>query len=505
MSATTRTKNVRSGSIKKTRTRKEGGRQVIYPQVSVRLCQGKDAITVETAKQLLGWEEEEEEKFGTDYLLKNKEGKKVRCTNNRTNRPISKATLATLKQELLRGKWQFNGEPVIVGRTGVILNGQHSLLSLIHSEEERVAESDTWKDLHPKPLRMDKLVVFGVSEQDQVVNTIDTCRPRSLSDVIFRSGYFQDLKTSDRKVVAKMTDYAVRLLWYRTGGGLNAFAPKRTHSESLDFIDRHPRILECVKHVWEEDSHEKNISKYCSAGYAAGLLYLMGSCQTNPEEYRASENPSEDCLDWNKWEDACDFFVLLAGGAKETNVIRTALGKIIDDGGGSQKERWALLIKAWNVFSPRKFISKQSIELKYQTDENGIRQLVECPSVGGIDLGNPDEIDEEHIVAKDPTPEEIEERKKQLYKPTKKASVKKTSIKKRVTKKKTTKKKTSTKDRGVYKIGDVVLVSDSQREDYEGRIKAISAKTVQIVVSAGFDGAGRTRRIYVADIRRKVG
>jgi len=49
-------------------------------------------------------------------------------------------------------------------------------------------------------------------------------------------------------------------------------------------------------------------------------------------------------------------------------------------------------------------ITEEGVALQYETDSDGIRSLVECPIVGGIDLGSPEE-----TAASDPTPQEIKE------------------------------------------------------------------------------------------------
>jgi len=83
-------------------------------------------MTPDQAKKLLGWSQESEHiKFGSNYLLLDEYGEKVRCYNNVTNRPLYPNIYKTLRQEHLRKKWQMNGEPVIIGRTGLILNDPH--------------------------------------------------------------------------------------------------------------------------------------------------------------------------------------------------------------------------------------------------------------------------------------------------------------------------------------------------------------------------------------------
>lgn len=391
-------------------------RKVVYPEVTSEICLGETAITEEKAQALLGWLEEDQVKFGSDYLLKDLAGTKVRCENNVKNRPLYMGNVLAFKQEILRGRWRFNGEPIIVGRTGLLLNGQHTLISLVLAVQEWRKDPEKWPGWKHEPT-IDKLIVYGVDEDDEVVNTMDTCKPRSLADVIYRSEYFSALTGRDRRNAARSTDYAIRLMWHRTGAGLDAFAPRRTHAESLDFIARHPRILECVKHITEENGKEGKIARYVSPGYAAGLLYLFGCSGTDTEasDYSLSPAPNESMLNWDRWEKACAFFVLLAGGAKGFSAVRTVLARILEETGGSNAERWAILVSAWNSFIKGEEISEKTLQLEYEI-KDGVRRLAECPTVGGIDIGDPSLVDEEQIRAADPSREEIEVQKAKLRK-----------------------------------------------------------------------------------------
>ena len=221
-----------------------------------------------------------------------------------------------------------------------------------------------------------------VSKQSQPLGRIvDECR------------FFAAMPKSERKKVARIIHYAVRMLWERTGARLDAFAPGLPDAEFLDFIARHPRVLECVKHIHQVDGKANQLRFYLSLGYSAGLLYLMGSSTTNPVTYRESDSPNEEALDWEMWDRACGFFVMLAGTAQETAAIRDAMGKVVEDDGGSIAERLALIVKSWNAYANDKPITPEALQLRYDTDEDGFTALSETPIVEGIDIGEPDEAD----------------------------------------------------------------------------------------------------------------
>lgn len=347
-------------------------------------------ITVDEAKEIMGYEEETEAKpFGNKYLTKIN-GVKVRCSNNIKNRPLYVPNLESYKQEHLRRRWRFNGEPLIIGVTGLVLNGQHSLLSLIMAAKEWHDNPGKWAEWDNEPT-MEKLIVYGVDEGDETVNTMDTCKPRSLSDVIYRAEYFKDIPAPDQRKAAKYAEAAIKMLWETTGTHANAFAMKRTHAESIAFLDRHSRLLGAVRHVYEEDGSEQRLSKFLPIGYAAAALYLMATGASKPEAYYQADDPNESCLSFSQWDTACKFFVELAGSAANLKPIKDYLAKLMHEGTGEVgfRVRWAVLAKAWNLYAKKAPVTLKSITLKFEVKDDE-SHLVEHPLLGGIDVGRDD-------------------------------------------------------------------------------------------------------------------
>lgn len=400
---------------KKKQPPKPKPREVIYPKLKVVVMDpaGEDRetgkpgqpMTADDCKRLMGWQEEVGAvKFGSDYLFTDKRDKKVLCTNNVANRPLYMSTVEMLIGEILYRRWNTNGEPIIIGKTALVLNGQHQMIALplavqIWEDAGGPRKDNKYHEYWETPPTITKLIVFGIDEDDKVVNTMDTCKPRSLADVIYRSEYFKTMAKIDRLKVAKITEYAIKMLWARTGAGLDAFSPKRTHAESLDFIARHPRVLSCVKHIYEEDGSDGKIKRFLSPGYSAAFLYMMGSAATERENddktgYSQVAHPNESLLDWSQWDKACEFFVMLAAGHKVMEPIRSALGELFQGKGcgGSSEERQALIAKAWACYSDTGEVDGADLELQYETGEDESSMvLAECPTVGGIDLGRPKE------------------------------------------------------------------------------------------------------------------
>lgn len=543
-------------------------REVLFEEVVIQLCtKGSDdgPVTVEDAKQLLGWEEEGNSKFGSDFLLKDDNGNKIRCMNNVTNRPLNMANVKTLIKDILLGYWTFNGETIIIGRTGLVLNGQHQLVALILASQIWEKDKGRWSYWKEEPT-IDKLVVSGVDESDGTVNTMDTCKPRALWEVICRSDYFSTLKEAERQKCSKICEWAIKCLKHRTAADPNAFSPKWTHAESLGFLMHHPRILEAVKHIYEEDGGEGKISKMIPLGQATTLLYLMAASKTEGKEYRQADPPQEKLVDFSDWDLACKFFVLLAGHAIEMKPVREAWVAMNEEGKDGISDRTALLINAWNAFQDSEKIKPSDLILEYESTEDGHHVLLDHPIIGGIDVGSIDNLDEEEINVTDPDREEINERKQQVRqkkekseKPTPRLVPKKegkewaasdvawvrdqdgdhyiavlqddpwqledNSGRSMVTvvdgsgnewevdvenlflthpdSQTPESKLPSPKKNTTWKSGDVAWVKEKSGEDWRGKILTVDDKKAKLQILTGFQGAGNLKIIWTKNLSKK--
>lgn len=390
----------------------EKARIVVHPKVKAEIHTAEAPITVAKAKALLGWREEtDKEPFGNKFFYKLGE-RKVRCSNNVNNRPLYRSAVRTLKQEILRKRWQFNGEPIIIGVTGLVLNGQHSLIALIEAGEAWKENRDGYPQWKHEPT-IAKLIVYGVGEDDETVNTMDTCKPRSLADVIFRARYFKDETVENQRRLSRIAQSVIQVLWGKTGRA-QEFA-SQTHPESIAFLESHRRILDAVKHVWEENGDNNSIAKLIGLGPAAAMLYLMGTCSTSAQDYYTKDVRTEDTLSFDQWDKACQFFVELAKGSEKLRSVAVAIGKLVDDGDDRWDSRWAILAKAWANYRVSKPVVIKSLALKFETDEEkGRRFLVETPLLGGLDVGEDGFDNFSEPLPTDPKPEQIEERKKEV-------------------------------------------------------------------------------------------
>jgi hypothetical protein len=419
-------------------------------------------ITADTAKKLLHWETEPDFKrrkmdedpnhdpkglsFGAEFLLTDSEKNKVMCWNNATegymNRPFDINHAKSLAQDVLTKNWRVNEENIIISKTGLVISGQHRLIGLILAVEEWKKNFEHWKDNWPTEPVMESFIAFGMDEDPATIHTIDNVKPRSLGDVFYTMPIFSDMGKDDRVEMTRMLSYAVTLLWKRTGGGRKMEGGERTggdsdhyinymtHSAAIDFLDRHEKLYDAVKFIYQEDGakqkgqftgdepaapqseeeKEKFRGKKISGvlkiqrGHAAALLYLMGQSATPEaradEYYTYGGNKSEKRLDWKRWKQACEFWSELA--AQElpwTKMVKDSLANLNDtekDHEANAMERNCVIVNAWNKYKieePFAYEYPNTLHPEFTFGTDNTRSVLPQhePWLGGIDKGTVDE------------------------------------------------------------------------------------------------------------------
>jgi hypothetical protein len=339
--------------------------KLIYKDIDVAKREGREAITVAEAKEMLGWRVAATgEDFKSDFLFRDLEGNKVRLENNPTNRPFRMTLAKRYMNEVLRGKWYLNGETIILDRLGHVQSGQHRLVGLVLAEQERQKNPRTWAEHGTtKPVTMDGVVVVGISEAKEVADSLDLGQKRSLGDVVYRRNEFAEGETAGKsaKRLSNLLAYALRLVWLRVGGMQVSDAPNFPHSEALSFLERHPRIKECLTFIFGEDGGpEKRISKFLSLGYASGLMYLMAAAKTEPD----AEEPN-----FGLWDKAAKFWTLVAYGAElakgdPIHTLREALSRVNAGGGKDRDAIVGMVIKSWNAYTEGEELGAKDIKVK---------------------------------------------------------------------------------------------------------------------------------------------
>lgn len=371
-------------------------------------------LTGEMIEELMGWcteaelkdrlfealsEEEQKKVKGPENVkadnaepLLSLDGEDIYCLNNLSNRPFTLQLAQDYSLEILRRKYRFNGEPFIIDKYGVVQSGQHRgaglklAISAWRKDAKLPKDQQQWQELWPEEPYIESMVVLGIEGDDETINTLDTGRRRTLEDVLYRSVYFEGKTASEKKALARVTNWAVKVVWDRTAQRDASYAPRRPHSESMDFISRHEKILKAVRFIYDEAGDNDKFSHFIPLGFAAGLMYLMASATSDVEKYQQSN--SEEGLDFKLWDKAEKFWIDVAGNGKATEPLRELLLRIPETAGGSYNKdlRCGLCVKAWNLYSDGEKLTLENVEV--ETGLNDIQQpiLAESPKLGGIDL-----------------------------------------------------------------------------------------------------------------------
>jgi hypothetical protein len=413
-------KNATKPTSKGKGKKKATERPLVYAVPTAEFCYGDKALRYDRAVELMGWhhaeDEAESEEWGDDYLLLDEEGRKVRCDNNYNNRPFTLSQALSVKQEQLNRRWAENGESMIFGVSGATLSAQHRLAGFILAVQAwRAAPPGTYEAWGADEPTFPCLLVFGISEDDRTVNTIDCGKRRSLADVVYRSELFSGMPPGDRKKAGKTTESAVRMLWHRTGAKANAFTAYQTHAESYEFIVRHKRLVEAVKHVLElNGGKDRKLEFYLTPGYAAAMLYLMGMSATDEDAYK--EGRSEEVGDDSRFEDAKEYWTLLAATDKKVKGVAAAIDELAHDNLTHWELRVAAVCKGFDLFLQGTPITSEKVMPLLEKNREGVSVLASMPYLGGMDIGPIDDAQyaggEEGEDA-EPTEEEIEAAKEE--------------------------------------------------------------------------------------------
>jgi len=128
---------------------------------------------------------------------------------NGHNRKVSTANVSKITNAMKVNKWAYNGEPIIIGEDGTLLDGQHRLLGIIKAD----------KEIHMEVVKDVKEICeyTGVN----VFATIDVGKNRSAADVI--SIQDKSVKALDivKMIRAKRVVDTKTITQSTTGGGYN--------------------------------------------------------------------------------------------------------------------------------------------------------------------------------------------------------------------------------------------------------------------------------------------
>lgn len=143
--------------------------------------------------------------------------------HNTMNRPIGDQHVKRIAQQIIDGKWMFNGDSIKISSDGEVVDGQHRLWACITAE---------------KPI--ETVIVYGVARE--AFATVDTLRkPRSGADILALNG-----AARYRNIAASALQWLIR--WQ--SGHITEWRDPKYRVENSD-VERayvaHPGIMRAVE------------------------------------------------------------------------------------------------------------------------------------------------------------------------------------------------------------------------------------------------------------------
>lgn len=389
-------------------------REVLYPDIEVKVYDGEGAMKYEEAMALLGWEVVDE----GAYKLLDVNKAKVNFRNNATNRPFRAGMAKRYMLEILRKVWYLNGETMVFDKYGFAQSAQHRLAGFILAVQAWRKEGGSkgkWGKYWKTEPRLECIVVWGIDPKPEIIRTLDQGQKRTYGDCIYQSGIFGDgthpvslgegkdqvtLPAMGDKLKVRLSNIlagATRLVWLRQGGKTVSDAPNFPVSEGMQFIEDHPKLIYAVARMLALEGGSgqggNRITKFLTLAYASALWYLMAASHTDPSEY-ATEGAA--ALDFKNEKKANEFWAAFASGANldadnPIHVVREMVRGVDAGSPTGRDEIVCMIARAFNHWMDGKKVKPRDIAIRRTTDSaTGKVKLAEWPRLGGIDQEEPD-------------------------------------------------------------------------------------------------------------------
>lgn len=169
---------------------------------------------------------------------------------NEHNRPLRKSVVARYATAMANDEWLLNGEAVVVGHDGSLLDGQHRLLAVIEADTE-----------------VEMLIVRGV--QASTFHTFDSGTKRGVSDALSIRGEVNTHILARTLVIGCRAEH----------GTLHSTTLPPSVTECLNFLDRYPQATDSAKLLTQLNPWPRG----SKAGTLAGLHLLFSLSKYGPE------------------------------------------------------------------------------------------------------------------------------------------------------------------------------------------------------------------------------
>lgn len=164
---------------------------------------------------------------------------------NPENRNVRPAKVAQFVSDIRAGRWAFNGEPVIIAKTGELNDGQHRLGAVIDAN---------------KPIPF--LFVFGVERDTRT--TVDQGSARTAADYLGMKG------ASNATAAAAIA--RIVIAYERSGGQDIAQTRFVTNAEVLARATSDPGIAEAAHYAMCKRTHTRT---FCAPSPIGAALYIL--------------------------------------------------------------------------------------------------------------------------------------------------------------------------------------------------------------------------------------
>jgi hypothetical protein len=220
------------------------------------------------------------------------------CGKEFNNRPINQDRVDAYGRDMKTSNWRHNGETIKFDTSGILVDGYTRLTAAFYHSADFVTDVRT-----------------GVDKD--AVATIDTGRPRSLSNV---------LSMRNETTATALSQGANWLSTYQEGNIYRRKKLSRSHQEMVDFIEKHQRLREAV-----EATKEVRNKRLAPPGVLVAAFYVCSA---------------------NNHGKAVEFFHLLASGVgyTQTSPVRHLRDLLLQRGQRRlmPAETFALILHAYN-------------------------------------------------------------------------------------------------------------------------------------------------------------
>lgn len=157
---------------------------------------------------------------------------------NPINRPISRFNSETLKADIANGRFTFNGESIVVSKTGVLLDGQHRCTVVVETKQP-----------------ITTCIVFGPIDEARF--TIDIGRPKSAANYLSMKGH---VDTNNLAAAVSL------LIQYGKDKNINRGYIRPTKTEIVQAADNYRGIdisIEAVSGATKQRLGSRSVLAFC--------------------------------------------------------------------------------------------------------------------------------------------------------------------------------------------------------------------------------------------------